>query len=279
MRRISLVTLIALALAAAVAPAGASDSGTNEAGTKASIVDRPPMDVGADQTNTIARIREDLMNAPHSNNWWFDAGVSYPTGTLKDNNVDPGMLLRVNHQIYRDGSFGIVGSLGAYFGKDSYFNDAQEEIAFNAPITTDSSGYSGVDIQSRYYNAVPAMLMMQFAPFGGGSIHPVIALGPGVVWAHSDVVTSAVNNGVGTVSLLDPLVPIVPGPGSPQGISPYAIRTRTTFSPAWEAKIGLGFRMTSGPQPLWMRLIATGTTYYNHTAPRTLLGFAASFSH
>ena len=277
MRRISLVTLIALALAAAVAPAGASDSGTNEAATKTSIVDRPPMDVGADQTNTIARIREDLMDAPHSNNWWFDAGVSYPTGTLQDDNVDPGMLLRVNHQIWRGGSFGIVGSLGAYFGKDSYFNDAQEEIAFNAPITV--NGYSGVDIQSRYYNAVPAMLSLQFAPFGDGSIHPVIALGPGVVWAHSDVVTSAVNNGVGSVSLGEPLDPLVTGPGGEQGISPYGIRTRTTFSPAWEAKLGLGFRMTSGPQPLFMRIIATGTTYYNHTAPRTLLGFAASFSH
>jgi len=30
---------------------------------------------------------------------------------------------------------------------------------------------------------------------------------------------------------------------------------------------------------LWMRLVASGSTYYEHAAPRTLLGFAASFSH
>jgi len=277
MRRISLVTLIALALAAAAAPAGASDSGTTDQASKPSIVERPPMDVGADQTNTIARIREDLMDAPKSNMWWFDAGVSYPQGTLKNNNIDPGLLLRVNHQIWRDDSWGIVGSLGTYFGNDSYFNDQQDALASQAPI--DVEGFTGVTVQSRYYMATPAMLSLQFAPFHEGSISPVFALGPGIVWSHSSEVTSAVNNGPWTVDLGDIREPLTTGPGGEQGISPYAIRTDTNFNLGWEAKVGLGFRMTSGAQPLWMRIVATGTTYYHHTAPRTLMGFAASFSH
>jgi hypothetical protein len=277
MRRISPVILVALALVAAVAPAGASDSATNDGATKTSIVDRPPMDVGADQTNTIARIREDLMDAPKANNWWFDAGVSYPQGSLKTSNVDAGLLLRVNHEIWRDNSWGVVGSLGTYFGNDSYFNDQQDALADQAPV--DVIGYTGVTIQSRYYMATPAMLSLQFAPFHEGSISPLIALGPGIVWSHSSEVTSAVNNGPWTVDLGDPSEPLMTGPGGEQGISPYAIRTTTNFNLGWEAKLGLGFRMTSGPSPLLMRIVATGTTYYHHTAPRTLLGFAASFSH
>jgi len=266
MRRIFPATLIALALAAMVAPAGASES----------IVDRPPMDLGSNQTGTLTQVSQDLLDYSPVRPWWFDAGVSYPTGTLQDSNVDPGLLLRFNHELWKDESLAIVGSLGFYFGNDSYFNDAQEEIALNAPITT--SGYSGIDIQSRYYMATPAMLSLQIAPFSDGSISPVFALGPGIVWSHESTVTSAVNNGVGSVSLLDTTNPLITGPYGEQEISPYGVRSRTAFNLGWEAKAGIGFRMSSGPEPLWMRLVATGTTYYVHTAPRTLLGFAASFS-
>ncbi|MEP7029074.1 MAG: hypothetical protein ABI960_10800 [Candidatus Eisenbacteria bacterium] len=266
MRSFFPVSLIALTLALAAPPAGASDS----------IVDRPPMDLGGSQTETIARVGQDLLDAPHSNIWWFDAGLTYPMSTLKKSNIDPGLLVRVNHQIYRRDALGVVGSVGAYFGQDSYFNDQQEAIANAAPVNVGS--YSGVDIQSRYYMATPAVLALQIAPVAAGTVSPIIAFGPAVVWEHRATVTSAVNNGVGEISLGSLNDPLVIGPGGEQGISPYAIRTHTSFNLGWDARVGIGFRMTSGPQPLWMRLLAGGTTYYHHTAPRTLLTFAASFS-
>ena len=267
MRRFLPVSLVALALWAA-APAGAQTS----------IVDRPPMDLGSDQATAISQIGRDLIGRPHYTRWWFDGGVSYPIGNLQDNNVDPGLLLRVNHHFYKHGAFGVVGSAAMHWGQDSYFNDAQEEIARNAPIATPDFPYSGVDIRTRYFTATPVMASLQFEPEVGSSMKPFFALGPGVVWSHFSEVTSAVNNGVGSVSLGDSIGTLIIGPGGEQGISPYAIRTRTRMSVGWEAKAGIGFKVGTDPErPLWMRIVATGTTYYVHTAPRTILGFVASF--
>jgi hypothetical protein len=264
MRRFLPVSLLALALATA-APCGADES----------VVDRPPMDLGANQTGVIGQIGQDLVSPPGYTHWWFDAGVSYPIGTLKRSNVDPGLLLRVNHQIYQGEAIGIVGSMGVHFGEDSYFNDAQEELARTAPVVP--FGWSGVDIQSRYYMYTPAILAVQIKPNISPSLSPFLSLGPGIVWSHSSEVTSAVNAGVGSVSLGDTTGVLIIGQGGEQGISPYAIRTRTRFNLGWEAKAGIGFRMTKGTDPLWMRLAVSGTTFYAHTAPRTLLGFVASF--
>jgi len=268
MRRFLPVYLVALALATA-APAGAQTS----------IVNRPPMDLGSDQTTALSQIGHDLIGKPHYTVWWFDGGVSYPVGNLQDNNVDPGLLLRVNHQFWNQDALGLVGSVAMHWGQDSYFNDQQEEIARNAPISTDLGyPYSGVDIQTRYFTATPVMLGLQLQPELGSSIKPVFSLGPGVVFSHFSEVTSAVNNGVGTVSLGDTTGVLIIGPGGEQGISPYAIRTRSRMSVGWEAKAGIGFKVGDDPEhPLWMRICATGTTYYVHTAPRTLLGFVASF--
>jgi hypothetical protein len=196
-------------------------------------------------------------------------------GELKDSNIDPGLLLRVNHRIWKKDSLGLVGSLGAYMGTDSYFNDAQDELARTAPVV---EGYSGVDVQSRYYRAVPAMLAMEISPFSGGDLSPYLSLGPGMVWTHNSTVTSAVNSGVGSVDLGGPRDSVSIGPGGAQYISPYVVRERTTFNLGWEARVGVGFRMTSGQNPLLMRVVASGTTYYYHTAPRTLAGLSVSFS-
>jgi len=268
MRRFLPVFLVALALAAS-APAGAQPS----------IVDRPPMDLGSDQATALTQIGHDLIGKPHYTRWWFDGGVSYPIGNLQDNNVDPGLLLRVNHQFWNHESLGLVGSAAMHWGQDSYFNDQQEEIARQAPISGDLSfPYSGVDIQTRYFTATPVILAMQFQPQVTKSMKPFFALGPGVVFSHFSEVTSAVNNGVGSVSLGDTTGVLIIGPGGEQGISPYAIRTRSRMSVGWEAKAGIGFKVGDDPEhPLWMRIVATGTTYYVHTAPRTLLGFVASF--
>ncbi len=264
MRRFLPVSLFVLALAAA-SPCGA----------EVTVLERPPMDLGSDQPGILGQVGRDLVSPPTFTRWWFDAGVSYPIATLKRDNVDPGLLLRVNHQIYQRDMFGIVGSVGLHFGEDSYFNDQQEEMARTAPIVP--FGYSGVDIKSRYYLVTPMILALQVQPNFSPSLSPFFSLGPGVIWSHSSEVTSAVNSGVGSVSLGDSTGALSIGPGGEQGISPYAIRTRTRFNLGWEAKAGIGFKMTSGPNPLWMRLAATGTTYYHHTSPRTLLGFVGSF--
>ena len=267
MRRFLPVSLVALALWAA-APAGAQTS----------IVDQPPMDLGSDQTAALNQIGHHLIGKPHYTRWWFDGGVSYPVGNLQDNNVDPGLLLRVNNTFWKSGLFALNGSAAMHWGQDSYFNDQQEEIARNAPIAVPGYNYSGVDIQTRYFTATPVMLGLQVQPNITESVHPFFSLGPGVVFSHFSEVTSAVNNGVGSVSLGDTTGVLIIGPGGEQGISPYAIRTRSRMSVGWEAKAGIGFKVGDDPQhPLWMRIAATGTTYYVHTAPRTLLGFVASF--
>jgi hypothetical protein len=267
MRRFLPVSLFALALWAA-APAGAQTS----------IVDQPPMDLGTDQTTALNQIGHHLIGKPHYQRWWFDGGVSYPVGNLQDNNVDPGLVLRVNNTFWRSGLFALNGSVAMHWGQDSYFNDQQEEIARNAPIAAPGYNYSGVDIQTRYFTATPVMLGLQVQPNITESVHPFFSLGPGVVFSHFSEVTSAVNNGVGSVSLGDTTGTLIIGPGGEQGISPYAIRTRSRMSVGWEAKAGIGFKVGDDPEhPLWMRVVATGTTYYVHTAPRTLLGFVASF--
>jgi hypothetical protein len=266
MRRFLPVSLIAIALATSV-PARA----------EVSILDRQPMDLGADQTSTIAQIGTDMIGPKRYTTWWFDAGVSYPTGNLQDSNINPGLLVRINNQFWSGDALALVGSLAVHWGEDSYFNDAQEEIARTAPIASPAYPYSGVDIQSRYFMATLAMLEMQIEP-DFNSLKPFFALGPGVVFSHSSEITSAVNNGVGSVSLGDTTGTLIIGPGGEQGISPYAIRTRSRMNVGWEAKAGLGFKVGTDPdRPLWVRAVVTGTTYYTHTAPRTLLGFVASF--
>jgi hypothetical protein len=264
MRRFLPVTLIALAMASA-APAFAE-----------SIVNRPPMDLGVDQTTTLNSIGQDLMDPPHYTKWWFDAGVSYPVGTLQDRNIDPGLLLRVNHQIWKQDIFGVDGSVGVHWNQDSYFNDQQDDIARNAPIAIPGYNYSGVDIKSKYYNMIPVTMHFQVEP-QMENLKPFFALGPGLVFTHEAEITSAVNNGVGSVSLGDTIATVTIGPGGEQGISPYAIRTRNRINIGWEAKAGLGFKMSEGEHPLWMRLAVSGTTFYQHTAPRSVLGFVASF--
>jgi len=266
MRRLLGFATFLLALSAA-RPAGAE-----------SIVDRQPMDLGSNQAGTLNDMGADLLTPPHKQTWWFDAGVSYPISQLHKDNIRPGMLLRVNHQIWERDALGIVGSAGVLFGDDAYANDIANEAAFNAPIVP--FGYSGVDITTRTYMATPMTLELQIMPPVSGTFRPFASLGPGVVWSHESRVTSAVNAGVGSVvSLGDTLGTLVIGQGGEQGISPYAIRTRTQFNLGWTARAGLGFRLTNGENPLWMRLVASGSTYYEHAAPRTLLGFAASFSH
>src|SRR5678815_379797 len=131
MRRFLPVSLIAIALATS-APAGA----------EVTILNRPPMDLGADHTGTIAQIGTDMIAPKRYTTWWFDAGVSYPIGNLQDNNVDPGLLLRINNQFWKSDMLGLVGSAGIHWGQDSYFNDAQNEIARNAPIATPDYPYS-----------------------------------------------------------------------------------------------------------------------------------------
>ncbi len=265
MRR--LVTLASLVLACAAAHPAFAES----------IVDRPPMDLGSNQTGTLTDMSHDLLMPRHQQTWWFDAGVSYPVGTLHKNSIRPGLLLRANHQIWTRDALGVVGSAGALFGDDAYANGLQNDAAFTAPIVP--FGYSGVDITSRYFWAVPMTMELQVMPPVSGTVRPFFSLGPGAIWSHESIVTSAVNAGVGSVSLGDTISSVTIGQGGEQGISPYAIRTRTRFNLGWNARAGIGFRLSGGENPLWMRLVASGTTFYEHTAPRTMLGFAASFSH
>ncbi len=261
MRRLLSAVLLVVGSAVAVLPASAQ-----------SIIDRPPMDLGADQVGTISRVGQDLLHPPARPSMWWEIGMSWPIGTLDDQNLNPGLLLRANQRFWNDDALGLVASLGVLFANDSYFNDAQEEIAFNAPVDPFSS-YSGVDIQTRYFWTVPAMVDLEFAPKLSESMVLNFSAGPGVAWSHDAVVTSAVNNGVGG----DQDSSLVIGPGGEQGISPYAIRTRTTFNLGWDAKAGIGFKVSQGDRPLWVRAQVSGVTYYHHTAPRTLLGFTASF--
>jgi hypothetical protein len=215
----------------------------------------------------------------HQINWWFDAGTTFPVGNLKDRNIDPGLLVRFNQTFWRDGSLSMFGSVGALFGNDSYFNDAQNAIAAGAPISDDPLfPYSGVDIQSRYFWMVPATVNLAVSLPIAESVSPFFAIGPGVVWTHDAEVTSAVNNGAGGTTVLGPDPdPLFIGPGGEQGISPYAIRTQSKFNLGWDARVGVGVKAGHGERPLWVRAVVSGSTYYTHTAPSTNLGFALSF--
>ena len=270
MRRLLPACLVALALTVSVTPAFAQST----------ILDRKPMDLGADQVGVIRQISQDMLYPYRYVNTWVDIGAAYPIGNRADRNIDPGLLLRVNQTFWRSGVLSAYGSVGAMFGNDSYFNDAQDAIAQAAPISTDSSNaYSGVDIQSRYFWMVPATINGQFALQLDDGLDLALAAGPGVVWTHESVVTSAVNNGVGSQTLgrdgIDD--PLIIGPGGEQGISPYAIRTQSNFNLGWDARAGLGIRAGHGSRPMWIRATVSGSTYYSHTRPSTNLGFALSF--
>lgn len=268
MRRL-LPALLAVASVLSALPASAQST--------ISIIDRPPMDVGANQVGSLQLIQQDMLYPIHRITNWWEVGMAYPTGTLNNQNLQPGLLIRANQEFWSNqGSLSAVASLGILFANDSYFNDAQEDIAFGTPPASPLDPfypYTGVDIQSRYFWSVPAMMDLQLAPTIDESIQPYFSIGPGVVWSHTSEITSAVNNGVGA----DSDTGLVVGPGGEQGISPYAIRTRTMFNLGWDAKAGIGFRVSSGVRPLWVRAQISGVTYYHHTAPRTLLGFSASF--
>jgi hypothetical protein len=265
MRRFLPVCLVALALIALAAPAGAQTT----------IIDRPPMDLGADQIGTIRTVGDDLLYPDDGVRTWFDVGGTYPVGNLKDRNIDPGLLVRFNQSFWNDGSLSMFGSVGALFGNDSYFNDAQNAIAAAAPPSPDPlAPYTGIDIQSRYFWMIPATINLAVALPIAESVSPFFAFGPGVVWTHESVVTSAVNNGVGSTGE-DPEVLII-GPGGEQGISPYAIRSESKFNLGWDARAGIGFK-TGGNRTNWIRAVVSGSTYYSHTVPSTNLGFALSF--
>jgi len=268
MRRILLPCLAALALTVPVATASAQTS----------TIDRKPMDVGNDQIGAIAGMGAIMEYPYHYVNDWWDVGLSYPVGNLKDRSIDPGLLIRANHTFWRDDALSMYGSVGALFGNDSYFNDAQNAIAYNAPVNP-SGYYSGVDIQSRYFWMVPATVNMQLGIDIDEGSEVVLAAGPGVVWTHESIVTSAVNNGVGSQTLGENgwEDPVVIGPGGEQGISPYAIRSESKFNLGWDARAGFGFKAGKGERPLWLRATVSGTTYYTHTRPSTNLGFALSF--
>lgn len=244
-----------------------------------SIVDRPPMDLGANQVGTLTDMSQDLLMPRHQQTWWFDAGVSYPVGTLHKSSIRPGLLLRVNHQIWERDALAVVGSAGVLFGNDSYFNDIANDAAFNAPVVIGNTTFSGTVVNQHYYMATPMTMEVQIMPPVSGTVRPFFSLGPGAIWSHENYTWSAVNNGVGSVSLGDTTGVLLTGPGGEQGISPFGVRTRTRFNVGWNARAGVGFRLSSGENPLWMRLVASGTTFYEHTAPRTILGFAASFAH
>ncbi|MGH7723827.1 MAG: hypothetical protein ACREOU_00185 [Candidatus Eiseniibacteriota bacterium] len=261
MRRLLSSALLVFGAAVAVLPASAQ-----------SIIDRPPMDLGADQIGTITQVGQDILYPPHRPNTWWELGMAYPIGTLQDANLDPGLMIRANQRFWNDDTFGLVASLGILFSNDSYFNDAQEDIAFGTPPASPFDPlypYTGVDIQSRYFWTVPAMVDFEIAPRLSEGVQLNLSAGPGIAWSHDAVITSAVNNGVGGEA--------DSGTGGEQGISPYAIRTRTRFNLGWDAKAGIGFKVSSGTRPLWVRAQVSGVTYYNHTAPRTILGFTASF--
>lgn len=268
MRRLLPACLVALALTVTVAPAFAQST----------ILDRKPMDLGADQAGAIRQVSQDLLYPYRHVNLWIDLGVAYPVGNLADRNIDPGMMLRFNQTFWRSGPLSAYGSVGAMFGNDSYFNDAQDAIAQAAPIST-VGAYSGVDIQSRYFWMVPATINGQFALKIDDGLDLALAAGPGVVWTHESMITSAVNNGVGSQTLGEDGIedPLIIGPGGEQGISPYAIRSQSNFNLGWDARVGLGFRAGHGSRPMWIRGTISGTTYYEHTHPSTNLGFALSF--
>jgi hypothetical protein len=271
MRRFLPVSLAAVALVALIGPAGAQTS----------IIDRPPMDLGADQIGVLQRAGEDMLFPERTVDSWFDAGTSFPVGNLKDRNIDPGLLIRFNDTFWRDGSLSMFGSVGALFGNDSYFNDAQDAIYASTPPVSPGDPfypYTGVDIQSRYFWMVPMTVNLALALPVAESVSPFVAFGPGVTFTHESIVTSAVNNGLGDQILGDAEAdPVELGPGGEQGISPYAVRTVNQFHPGFDLRGGIGFKAGSGDRPMWIRGVVSASTYYNHSHPSTNLGFALSF--
>jgi hypothetical protein len=268
MRRFLPVSLVALALTALTVPAGAQTS----------VIDRPPMDLGADQIGVLRRAGEDLLFPARTVNVWIDAGTSFPVGNLKERNIDPGLLVRANQTFWRSGSLSMFGSVGALFGNDSYFNDQQNAIAVAAPISPNPfNPYSGIDIQSRYFYMIPATINLSLALPIAESVSPFVAFGPGVVWTHESMVTSAVNNGLGDQILNDETEPVELGPNGEQNISPYAIRTSNDFHLGFDLRAGVGVKAGQGERPLWIRGVVSSSTYYHHTQPSTNLGFALSF--
>jgi opacity protein-like surface antigen len=260
MRRVLPAVFIVLALAAA-APAGAQPD----------ILNRPPMDLGADQTGVMQQMVNDMLYPHHEVDSWFEFGVSWPQGTLSDDqHWDAGLLLRGHHRFWRKDSFGLVGSFGVNFANDSYFNDSEEDLAFALG--------AGQSIQTRNYLAWPAMVNLEVAPSVGSSVKPFVSFGPGFVWSSEALITSAVNGGVGPTTTGSGIFAdsMAIGPGGDQGISPYDIKTRTRFNLGWNARAGLGLKVGKGDRPLWARAVLSGVTYYEHTAPRTLIGITAS---
>jgi hypothetical protein len=244
------VSLLVLALAAVAQPVSA----------QVSIIERDPMDLGTDQLSALRSVGEDMLYPPHYPDYWMDIGGSFPVGALEDSDLDPGLLLRFSHQFWRRESLGLVGSLGFHFQNDTYFNEAQEEASV-----------IGGDELWRAYIATPATIEVQVAVPQIAGVSPFVSFGPGVVWSHHNLTTSAVNNGVGDADTV-----LFIGPGGEQGISPYVIETSTHFNLGWAARAGLQFRVSNASHPLYLRLVASGTTYYHHKAPRTLIGAAFS---
>ena len=253
MRRVLSAVFTVLTLAAA-APAVA----------EVDILNRPPMDLGADQAGTLQTVVSDLLYPAHQVSNWFEFGVSYPQGTLGDENWDAGLLLRVHKTFWHQDNLGLTGSFGVNFANDSYFNDSNDDFG--------NAAGSGAITQTRHYYAWPAMVNLDFQPKIGSGFQPILSAGPGVVWSSEALITNGIGTGVNNGSL-DTLII---GPGGEQGISPIDIKTRTRFNLGWNARAGVGFRVGEGDRPLWMRATISGLTWYQHTAPRTMLGFTAS---
>jgi opacity protein-like surface antigen len=253
MRRVFSAVVMVLALAAA-APAGAQQT----------ILERPPMELGVDQAGVLQNFANDLLFPPHEVNSWFEFGVSYPQGTLSDENWDAGLLLRAHHRFWHSDVLGLTGSFGVNFANDSYFNDAQDDFG--------NAAGSGASTQTRHYYAWPAMVNLDFSPEIGDGFEPILSAGPGVVWSSEALITNGIGSGVN----YNDLDTLVIGPGGEQGVSPYDIKTRTRFNLGWNARLGVGMKVGRGDRPLWARAAISGLTWYQHTAPRTMLGFTMS---
>ncbi len=252
-------TVLALVLAAAPASAQQPD-----------IRSRPPMELGADQTGVLQTLANDMLSPPHEVNSWFEFGVSYPQSTLNDENWDAGLLLRFHKRIWHDDLLGLTGSFGVNFSNDSYFNDTQDDYG--------NAVGAGAITQTRHYYAWPAMMNLEFSPKLGDNFQPILSAGPGVVWSSEALITNAINSGVGSTSTGTGAFEdsMATGPGGEQGISPFDIKTRTRFNLGWNARVGLGMQVGKGNRPLWARATVSGLTWYQHTAPRTMLGFTLS---
>ena len=66
MRRFLRVALVAVALGAIVSPVSAQSDSESE-----SIIDRPPMDLGADQIGTLRQLSRDILYPEHHIKNWF----------------------------------------------------------------------------------------------------------------------------------------------------------------------------------------------------------------